>query len=149
MEVLKAKLRELEDMGMIRRDPNSFFSSPVIMVPKTGKKDEFRMVVDLRRLNRSVKATGAGQPDLESQLAGFSGSEKYFCSFDGLSGFDYLRIEEGAEKYLGMVTPWGCYTMLMAPQGYVNTHQIYQERVINEVLGGVSENSLFGNGILQ
>eukprot|EP00924_Labyrinthula_sp_SR-Ha-C_P001753 augustus_masked-scaffold_64-processed-gene-0.13-mRNA-1 protein AED:1.00 eAED:1.00 QI:0/0/0/0/1/1/4/0/1152 len=149
MEALKSKLRELEDMGMIRREPNPFFSSPVIMVPKPGKKDEFRMVVDLRRCNRSVKATGAGLPDLETQLAWFSGSEKYFGSFDGLSGFDYLRIEEGAEKYLGMVTPWGCYTMLMAPQGYVNTPQIYQERVINEVLGGVSESSLFGNGVLQ
>eukprot|EP00924_Labyrinthula_sp_SR-Ha-C_P002464 augustus_masked-scaffold_16-processed-gene-5.2-mRNA-1 protein AED:1.00 eAED:1.00 QI:0/0/0/0/1/1/3/0/927 len=102
MEALKAKLRELEDMGMIRREPNPFFSSAVIMVPKPGKKDEFRMVVDLRRCNRSVKATGVDVPDLETQLAWFSGSEKYFGSFDGLSGFDYLRIEEGAEKYLGM-----------------------------------------------
>eukprot|EP00924_Labyrinthula_sp_SR-Ha-C_P014737 augustus_masked-scaffold_105-processed-gene-0.3-mRNA-1 protein AED:1.00 eAED:1.00 QI:0/0/0/0/1/1/2/0/415 len=106
MEALKKKLRELEDMGMIRREPNPFFSSPVIMVPKPGKRDEYRMVVDLRRCNRSVKPTGAGLPDLETQLAWFKGTEKYFGSFDGLSGFDYLRVEDGAQKYLGMVTSW-------------------------------------------
>eukprot|EP00924_Labyrinthula_sp_SR-Ha-C_P004437 snap_masked-scaffold_1-processed-gene-0.9-mRNA-1 protein AED:1.00 eAED:1.00 QI:0/0/0/0/1/1/2/0/1072 len=149
MGALKKKLRELEDMGMIRREPNPFFSSPVIMVPKPGKRDEYRMVVDLRRCNRSVKPTGAGFPDLETQLAWFKGTEKYFGSFDGLSGFDYLRVEDGAQKYLGMVTPWGCYTMLMAPQGYINTPQIYQERLINEVLGGLNRDSLFGNGVLQ
>eukprot|EP00924_Labyrinthula_sp_SR-Ha-C_P010310 augustus_masked-scaffold_23-processed-gene-2.61-mRNA-1 protein AED:1.00 eAED:1.00 QI:0/0/0/0/1/1/5/0/1049 len=149
MEALKKKLRELEDMGMIRREPNPFFSSPVIMVPKLGKRDEYIMVVDLRRCNRSVKPTGAGLPDLETQLAWFKGTEKYFGSFDGLSGFDYLRVEDGAQKYLGMVTPWGCYTMLMAPQGYINTPQIYQERLINQVLGGLNRDSLFGNGVLQ
>eukprot|EP00924_Labyrinthula_sp_SR-Ha-C_P014518 maker-scaffold_34-augustus-gene-0.59-mRNA-1 protein AED:0.45 eAED:0.46 QI:0/0/0/0.5/0.66/0.5/4/0/1472 len=121
MEALKKKLRELEDMGMIRREPNPFFSSPVIMVLKPGKRDEYKMVVDLRRCNRSVKPTGAGLPDLETQLAWFKGTEEYFGSLDGLIGFDYLRVEDGAQKYLGMVTPWGCYAMLMAPQGYINT----------------------------
>eukprot|EP00924_Labyrinthula_sp_SR-Ha-C_P010452 augustus_masked-scaffold_79-processed-gene-0.3-mRNA-1 protein AED:1.00 eAED:1.00 QI:0/0/0/0/1/1/8/0/1133 len=48
MEALKNKLRELEDMGMIRREPNPFFSSPVIMVSKPGKRDEYRMVLDRR-----------------------------------------------------------------------------------------------------
>eukprot|EP00924_Labyrinthula_sp_SR-Ha-C_P005044 augustus_masked-scaffold_1-processed-gene-19.4-mRNA-1 protein AED:1.00 eAED:1.00 QI:0/0/0/0/1/1/3/0/672 len=116
MEALKKKLRELEDMGMIRREPNPFFSSLVIMVPKPGKRDEYRMVVDLGRCNRSVKPTGAGLPDLETRVAWFKGTERYFGSFDGLSGFDYLRVDDGAQKYLGMVTPWGCYTMLMAPR---------------------------------
>eukprot|EP00924_Labyrinthula_sp_SR-Ha-C_P005182 snap_masked-scaffold_1-processed-gene-23.30-mRNA-1 protein AED:1.00 eAED:1.00 QI:0/-1/0/0/-1/1/1/0/115 len=103
-------------MGMIRREPNPFFSSLVIMVPKPGKRDGYRMVIDLRRCNRSVKPTGAGLQDLENQLAWFKATERYFGSFDGLSGFDYLRVDDGAQKYLGMVTPWGCYTMLMAPR---------------------------------
>eukprot|EP00924_Labyrinthula_sp_SR-Ha-C_P011264 snap_masked-scaffold_48-processed-gene-1.86-mRNA-1 protein AED:1.00 eAED:1.00 QI:0/-1/0/0/-1/1/1/0/98 len=98
MEVLKKKSRELEDMGIIRIEPNPFFSSRVTMVPKPGKRNECRMVVDLRRCNRSAKPTGVGLPDLETHLAWLKGTEKYFGSFDGLSGFDYLRVEDGAQK---------------------------------------------------
>eukprot|EP00924_Labyrinthula_sp_SR-Ha-C_P010170 augustus_masked-scaffold_66-processed-gene-0.87-mRNA-1 protein AED:1.00 eAED:1.00 QI:0/0/0/0/1/1/3/0/181 len=93
MEALGSKLKELENMGMIRREPNPFFSSPVFMVPTRGNRDEYRMEADLRRCNRSVKPTGAGLPNLETPLAWFKDTERYFGSFDGISGFDNLRVE--------------------------------------------------------
>eukprot|EP00924_Labyrinthula_sp_SR-Ha-C_P014048 augustus_masked-scaffold_56-processed-gene-0.3-mRNA-1 protein AED:1.00 eAED:1.00 QI:0/-1/0/0/-1/1/1/0/411 len=134
---------------MIYREPNPFFSSPVMMLPKPRKPTEYRMVVDLRKVNKNCLPTGLGLPDLEAQLGWLKGNECWFGSFDGLSGFDYLKMEETSYKYFGMVTPLGTYCMRMAPQGFRNTPQVYQERLVNEVLTNSEGDSIFGAGALQ
>eukprot|EP00924_Labyrinthula_sp_SR-Ha-C_P015340 snap_masked-scaffold_87-processed-gene-0.0-mRNA-1 protein AED:0.48 eAED:0.48 QI:0/-1/0/1/-1/1/1/0/1690 len=149
LEELKKKIQELTDMGMIYREPNPFFSSPVMMLPKPRKPTEYRMVVDLRKVNKNCLPTGLGLPDLEAQLGWLKGNECWFGSFDGLSVFDYLKMEETSYKYFGMVTPLGTYCMRMAPQGFRNTPQVYQERLVNEVLTNSEGDSIFGAGALQ
>eukprot|EP00924_Labyrinthula_sp_SR-Ha-C_P001815 snap_masked-scaffold_91-processed-gene-0.38-mRNA-1 protein AED:0.44 eAED:0.45 QI:0/-1/0/1/-1/1/1/0/2328 len=149
LEELKIKIQELLDMGMVYREPNPFFSSPVMILPKPKRPTDFRMVVDLRRVNKNCLPTGLGLPDLEAQLGWLKGNEEWFGSFDGLSGFDYLRLDPSSSKYFGMVTPIGTYCMTMSPQGFRNTPQVYQERLVNEVLNGSEVGGLFGNGALQ
>eukprot|EP00924_Labyrinthula_sp_SR-Ha-C_P012150 augustus_masked-scaffold_26-processed-gene-4.6-mRNA-1 protein AED:1.00 eAED:1.00 QI:0/0/0/0/1/1/6/0/1397 len=55
LEELKKKIQELTDMGMIYQEPNPFFSSPVIMLPKPRKPTEYMMVVDLRKGNKILE----------------------------------------------------------------------------------------------
>eukprot|EP00924_Labyrinthula_sp_SR-Ha-C_P012166 snap_masked-scaffold_26-processed-gene-4.85-mRNA-1 protein AED:1.00 eAED:1.00 QI:0/-1/0/0/-1/1/1/0/208 len=149
LEELKKKIPELLDMGMVYREPNPFFSNPVMMLPKPKKTTEFRMVVDLRKVNKNGLPTGLGVPDLEAQLGWLKGNEEWYCSFDRLSGLDYLRLDTTSSKYFGMVTPIGTYFMTMSPQGSRNTPQVYQESLANEVLTGSKAGGLFGNGALK
>eukprot|EP00924_Labyrinthula_sp_SR-Ha-C_P010483 maker-scaffold_70-snap-gene-0.111-mRNA-1 protein AED:0.24 eAED:0.24 QI:0/0/0/1/0/0/2/0/170 len=97
------------------------------------------MVVDLRKVNKNCLSTGLVLPDLEAQLGWLKGNECWFGSFDGLSGFDFLRMEEASYRYFGMVTPLGTYCMRM----------VYQERLVNEVLTNSEGDSIFGSGALQ
>eukprot|EP00924_Labyrinthula_sp_SR-Ha-C_P014961 snap_masked-scaffold_9-processed-gene-3.21-mRNA-1 protein AED:1.00 eAED:1.00 QI:0/-1/0/0/-1/1/1/0/650 len=149
LEELKKKTKELLDMGMVYPEPNPFFSNPVMMLPKPKRPTDFRMVVGLRKVNKNCLPTGLGLLDLEAQLGWLKGNEEWFGSFDGLSGFDYLRLDPTSSKYFGMVTPIGTYCMTMSPQGFRNTPQVYQERPVNEVLKGSEVGGLFGNGALQ
>jgi hypothetical protein len=41
-------VKMLEKNGFIRKNPSSRWVSPVLIVPKAGKRDEFRMTVNWR-----------------------------------------------------------------------------------------------------
>jgi len=45
----------LEKNGFVRKNPSTRWSSPVLIVPKPGKRDEFRMTVDCRYANSQVQ----------------------------------------------------------------------------------------------
>ena len=151
-EAMRAKINDLKQMGMLVRDPNPFFSSPAMMVPKPNAPGQFRMLVDLRRVNESVEVNAGSLPNIEMQTQWLPPGCTWFAAFDALSGFDMLKTSDDASKYFAISTPFGCYRLLASPQGFVNTPFLYQERMINEVLGGTTEGSLFGTapgGVLQ
>jgi hypothetical protein len=54
-ELAKKHVKILEKNGFIRKNPSSRWSSPVLIVPKPGKRDEFRMTVDCRYANSQVQ----------------------------------------------------------------------------------------------
>ena len=72
-------------------------------------------------------------PSLEEQLSRL-GNACYFGSFDVFSGFDYLPTSERSQKYFNIVTLEACVTMLGAPMGWTNPPQIYQNRIVEEIL---------------
>ena len=73
--------------------------------------------------------------DAEMQLKNLHADVRYMASLDALSGFDLLRTEPNSTKYFGITTLFGNYKLLGAPMGYKNTPVIYQQRMINYVLG--------------
>ena len=87
-------------------------------------------------------------PILEEQLARL-GDAKYFGSFDMFSGFDYLPTSEKSQDYFNLVTLESCVTMLSPPMGCRNTPQIYQNRILEEILKPAGIYSQPGAGCLQ
>ena len=72
-------------------------------------------------------------PNLEEQLSRL-GDSKYFGFFDVCSGLDYLPTSKRSQKYFNIVTAECCMTMLGAPMGWCNTPQMYQNRILEEIL---------------
>ena len=58
-------VKMLEKNGFIRKNPSSRWSSLVLIVPKPGKRDEFRMTVDYRYANSQVQPVAGFLPILE------------------------------------------------------------------------------------
>ena len=148
-EWLAWKLQTLQTCGIIKPAKNPLYGCPVFVVPKKGPK-KWRMVVDMRALNKITKRTALIMPNLEDQLNRVHGS-KHFGTFDVLSGFDFLPTEEGSQKYFNLITPDGAYTMCGAPMGWLNTPAIFHERIVTEILqpAGLYEKEGQGVGALQ
>lgn len=132
LQYLREKLETLEKIGMITPAPHATWSSPVFVVPKSTK-GQWRMVVDMRELNKKVVKTALGFPNMEAQLAATKNA-KYYGMFDVLSGFDMLRTEADSVKYFGITTVFGTYHLLGTPMGFVNTPAVYSDRMIREIM---------------
>ena len=135
----------MEQLGLIQREPNPYFACRGFCVPKGNGK--LRFVIDMRPLNKIVERIVSNLPNLEMQLSWLERGTKYFGSLDHLSGFDMLRVIPEHTKYLCVSTVFGVYRLLFAPQGFLNSPTIYQDRVISSLLGGTSPGSLFGNSV--
>ena len=102
----------------------------------------------MRKLNKWTKKTALQMPVLEAQLSRI-GKGKIFGTFDILSGFDFLRTHEESQKYFTLVTNEGSYTMIGAPMGWTNTPQLFQSRILEEILKPAGIYSKEDNGCLQ
>jgi len=69
-------VKMLEKNGFIRKNPSSRWSSPVLIVPKPGKRDEFRMTVDCMYANFLVQPVAGFLPILEVNFRQFPLAEE-------------------------------------------------------------------------
>jgi hypothetical protein len=79
-------VKMLEKNGFIRKNPSSRWFSPVLIVPKPGKRDEFRISVDFRYANSKVRPVEGFLPILD---VNFQHLEKaaWLSSLDAFKGF--------------------------------------------------------------
>eukprot|EP00924_Labyrinthula_sp_SR-Ha-C_P001742 snap_masked-scaffold_64-processed-gene-0.37-mRNA-1 protein AED:0.39 eAED:0.40 QI:0/0/0/1/1/1/2/0/1625 len=148
MEVLRNKLKSMVDRELIRPTKNPMYGSPAFLVPKPGRPGEWRMVVDMKLLNSHTRKTPLIMPNLEQQVS-FTKGATVFGSFDILSGFDYLPVAENSRKYFTIVTYFGCYEMCGSPQGWVNTPQLFQNRMLTDILRPLDLFAKTSNGVIQ
>ena len=128
-EWLKGHLEGMMRKGILVPVKNPTHGSAVFLVPKKGPK-KWRMVTDMPPLNKITQRTPFVMPLLESMLANV-GEARIFAGFDALSGFDLLRT---SSDIFILITPIGAFQMKCAPMGWVNTPQIFQNRMETEVL---------------
>ena len=147
MEFLRKRLLSMLKRGLIRPTSNPLYGSQAFLVLKKGL-EKYRLVVDMRRLNENTRKTSLMMPNLEQQL-NFPVDCNFFGSFDILSGFDYLPVEEDSRKYFVIVTCFGSFEFCGSPQGWVNTPQFFQNRMLSEILQPAELFAVSDGGILQ
>ena len=130
LEWLKGHIKQLEALGMVKRVHNPVWGVPVFVVAKPHGKG-WRMVADFRAVNSRMIPTSLPLPLLEQMLGATAGA-KVFGSLDNMKGFDGLAATD-TEPFT-LVTPFGCYQMMVAPMGYLNSAAVYQDRIVHEVL---------------
>ena len=105
-EEVQKHLKEMEDIGAIRRS-NSAWASPVVLVRK--KDGSLRFCIDLQKLNaRTIKDTYS-LPRIEESLDCLNGSQ-IFSSLDLKSGYWQMELEgESIPLTAFTVGPLGFY----------------------------------------
>ena len=134
LEALKRKLEDLRRISMIVPVDDAKHAAPVFLVPKK-KKGEYRMVVDLRKLNEATIPASLTLPEIQVQLSCLPPQAKYFCTLDMQNGFDLLEIDPRDRWIFVFSTVFGLFEMRGAPMGYHSTPSVYQNRVVRYILG--------------
>lgn len=109
---------------------NSPYCSPIVLIRKRSK-NEYRMCVDYRRLNKITVKDNYPLPVIED-LLDFLYDKKYFSCLDLKSGFHHVNIAPDSVKYTSFVTPLGQFEYLKLPFGLKNGPSVFQ-RFINKI----------------
>ena len=130
-EEVKAHLKEMEDIGAIRKS-HSPWSSPVVLVRK--KTGELRFCIDLRTLNARTEKDAYSLPRIEDSLDSLNGA-KIFSSLDLKSGYWQVELEEESIPLTAFtVGPLGFYECVRMPFGLTNAPATFQ-RLMENCLG--------------
>ena len=111
------RYEKLVEVGMARRVIDPIYGSPLFVVHKKGP-DKYRTVVDMKLLNKWTKRSALLMPNLEAQI-GYTKGANWFGGFDVLIGFAHLPVHEDFLKYFTVVTDFGAFVLLGAPQEWV------------------------------
>jgi hypothetical protein len=111
-EALKVELQITIDQLLsdrIIRHSNSPWNSPIILVKKkedASKRDEWRLVVDFRRLNEVTVGDSYPLP-LITNILGALEKARYYTTADLASGFHQVPIREEDRQKTAFLTPSG------------------------------------------
>ena len=89
LEQLKALVDQFEEQGVLVRDPDCEFASPLVIVPKPD--NSIRMAVDYRELNVFLKNT-ANQLPFQPLLFQALGGSHFYAKMDNLWGYQQLKL---------------------------------------------------------
>ena len=105
------------------------------MVPAEKKnKDQVRVCVDLKRLNKAVKRELYVLPTLEDIAPKLAGA-KVFSALDASSGFWQIPLDPDSQKLTTFITPMGRFCFRRLPFGISSAPEIFQ-RLMTELLSG-------------
>ena len=124
--------KQLDEMleAKIIRPSSSAYSSPIILVPKNN--NEYRLVVDFRKLNENLVKNAYPIPNIEDIISHL-GNCQYYSKLDLKAGFWQVAIEEGDKHKTGFVCEKGLFEFEVMPFGLANSPSVWQA-VMNEVL---------------
>lgn len=119
-------IKMLEKHGLIYMNMNSTWASPVLIVkrPEGG----FRLVCDLREVNKQCEATVWPMPKLEQNSPRLSNA-KIFFTLDFFKGFWMMPLSRESQELFSMMTDDAVYTPTRTLQGALNSTAQFQARM--------------------
>ena len=127
LEACRKQLQELLDKGYIEPSASPF-GSPVLMVPKPGKPNELRMVIDYRALNELTVNDKFPLPDVQAMMDQLQG-KKVFSTLDCLWGFWNTPMYEPHRERTAMTTHFGLFQWIVMPMGLKNSPSVFQRNM--------------------
>lgn len=129
------ELKRMLSLGIIEEvtEPTDW-CAPMVPTPKRNK-EEVRVCVDLKRLNKGVKRERYILPtldDITPQLAG----AKVFSTLDTSSGFWQIPLDPSCQRLITFITPMGRFCFKRLPFGITSAPEIFQ-RLMSNLLKGL------------
>jgi hypothetical protein len=140
MEVVKAKILKLLDVGVIYPITDSKWAVSIHVVPKRieimlvkNKNDElivtrissgWRMCVDYKKLNLSTRKDQFLL--IMDQMLERLASKSFYCFLDGYNGYNQIVINPENQEKTTFTCPFGTYAYRRMPFGLCNAPVIFQ-----------------------
>ena len=122
-EEVKKHLKEMIEIGAIRKSQSPWASAIVLVRKKTG---ELCFCIDLRKLNVRTVKDAQTLPRIEDSLDSLNGAI-IFTSLDLKSGYWQVELDEDSIPYTAFtVGPLGFYECLRMPFGLTNAPATFQ-----------------------
>ena len=116
------------DVGIIQHVEDSKWIIPIVIHDKK-KIGEFRICIDLRKLNDPCLHDPFPTPFTDEVLESVGGQEMYSFT-DGFSSYHQVRIAKENLHKMTFVTEWGCYQYTVMPFGLKNALAIFSRIVV-------------------
>ena len=122
-QVFKQELQHLIDEKVLRRISPSEWAFLTFLIPK--KDGRVRWISDFCHLNKLLRRVWYFLhkiPAIMQKRAGF----KYITKLDISMGFYTFNLDDQAQKYCVISTPFGLYKYLRLPMGLTNNPDVFQ-----------------------
>jgi len=121
--VIDEQIEQWLDNGIIE-ESDSEFTSPVVL----AKKNDGRLCVDFRRINKVIVKDHFPLPLIDDQLDRLQ-KALVFSTIDLRNGFFHVPVAESSRKYTSFVTQSGQYQFLKVPFGLSNSPGVFQRHI--------------------
>ena len=136
-EELKALIESLVKAGVIERCEHSPYNSPCLLVPKkkeAGKDAGNRIVIDYRRLNKSVESVAFPMPRIQDILCTLAGC-KVFSVMDIRHAYYTIELDPASRAMTAFSCEFGKWSFKFLPQGLKVAPAIFQDRINSDLSG--------------
>ena len=125
---VEAELRRMLALGIIEEvtEPSDW-CAPMVPVEKKNK-EQVRVCVDLKRLNKAVKRERYILPTLEDIAPKLVGA-KVFSTLDASCGFWQIPLDAASQKLTTFLTPMGRFCFRRLPFGITSAPEIFQRQM--------------------
>jgi hypothetical protein len=123
---LRETVDKLCELGLLKLNPNSKWSSPVFLSPK---KDSFRFTVDSRLVNSCIEPRAWPLPFLEVDLEKAVNSG-YYAVLDADNGYFQIENDEQFAEIFSILTEDGIFTPTRLVQGTIDGVAVFQSAMM-------------------
>uniref|UniRef100_A0A3P9KIH1 ribonuclease H n=1 Tax=Oryzias latipes TaxID=8090 RepID=A0A3P9KIH1_ORYLA len=127
---VEKEIKRMLNLGIIEEvtEPTDW-CAPMVPAPKRNK-EEVRVCVDLKRLNKGVKRERYILPTLDDITPKLAGA-KVFSTLDASSGFWQIPLDPTCQKLTTFITPMGRFCFRRLPFGITSAPEIFQRLMSN------------------
>lgn len=129
-EGIRPVINEMIEAGIIVEAPEAMCNTPIFPVQKADKKT-WRMIQDLREVNKAVESRAPNVPDPHTLMNQIKPNMKWFTVVDLSNAFFSIPVHPHSQGWFGFTYEGKKYTYTRLPQGYVDSPTIFAAELEN------------------